>query len=130
MGGNSLSWGRERGFGDDDGALGVIGTGRIAQTVAAELTDVDEGVVVAVDSRTRDAADAHGRRFGVVGCSEGYAALGEDSEVDRVDVATPRPFHHDHPPLAPSRGKPVVGETTFTMTVAEARAVVALVVSF
>ncbi len=103
---------------------GVVGTGRIAQTFASDLAPLAEGEVVAVGSRSAEAAEAFARRFGVARHHASYEALCEDPGVDCVYVATPHPFHHANALLALSRGKPVLVEKAFTMTAGEARDVV------
>ncbi len=104
---------------------GVVGTGRIAQTFASDLAPLAEGEVVAVGSRTAEAAEAFAARFSLARAHASYEALCEDPGVDCVYVATPHPFHRDHALLALSRGKPVLVEKAFTMTAGEARDVVA-----
>ena len=44
---------------------GIIGTGGIAQTFAADLEHTDSGTVAAVGSRRQETADAFSERFGV-----------------------------------------------------------------
>lgn len=104
---------------------GVVGTGRIAQTFASDLAPLAEGEVVAVGSRTAEAAESFAARFSLARAHASYEALCEDPGVDCVYVATPHPFHRDHALLALSRGKPVLVEKAFTMTAGEARDVVA-----
>ena len=104
---------------------GLIGTGGIAATFAADLEMTDSGVVVAVGSRRIDSADRFGDRFGVPNRHASYEALVADPEVDVVYVATPHPFHHANAQLALGAGKPVLVEKAFTMNAAEARDLVA-----
>ena len=104
---------------------GLIGTGGIAATFAADLELTDSGVVAAVGSRRMDSADRFGDRFGVPNRHASYEALVADPEVDVVYVATPHPFHHANAQLALSAGKPVLVEKAFTMNAAEARDLVA-----
>jgi predicted dehydrogenase len=104
---------------------GLIGTGGIAATFAADLELTDSGVAVAVGSRQMDSADRFGDRFGVPNRHASYEALVADPEVDVVYVATPHPFHHANAQLALSAGKPVLVEKAFTMNAAEARDLVA-----
>lgn len=100
---------------------GVIGTGGIARTFARDLRFIDDGVVVAVGSRTRAAAENYGAEFGVTRCYASYEGVAADPEVDAVYVATPHPLHHDNAMLALEHGKPVLVEKAFTMNGAEAR---------
>jgi len=104
---------------------GVIGTGGIAATFAADLELTDSGVVVAVGSRRMDAADRFGERFGVPNRHASYEELVVDPDVDVVYVATPHPSHYANAQLALRAGKPVLVEKAFTMNAEEARDLVA-----
>ena len=99
---------------------GIIGTGRIAQTFASDLTLIDDGVVAAVGSRSRASAEAFGDAFGVARRYDSYEALVNDPQIDAVYVATPHPMHHANAVLALDAGKAVLVEKAFTMTVDEA----------
>ena len=105
---------------------GVIGTGGIASTFAADLALSDAGEVVAVGSRTAASARRFAERFGVARAHDSYEALVADDAVDCVYVATPHPLHHANARLALEHDKPVLVEKAFTMTVDEARDLVAL----
>jgi len=104
---------------------GLIGTGGIAATFAADLELTDAGVVVAVGSRRIDSADRFGDRFGVPNRHASYEELVVDPDVDVVYVATPHPSHHANAQLALRAGKPVLVEKAFTMNAEEARDLVA-----
>jgi predicted dehydrogenase len=103
---------------------GVIGTGGIARGFAEDLELTDSGRVVAVGSRTREAADRFADRLGVPNRHASHAELVADPEVDAVYVATPHPAHHPAALLALRAGKPTLVEKPFTMTAAEARELV------
>jgi predicted dehydrogenase len=104
---------------------GVIGTGLISQTFAADLELTDSGSVVAVGSRRQATADEFGERFGVPNRHDSYEALVADPDVDVVYVGTPHPMHHPDALLALRAGKPVLVEKPFTMNAAEAEELVA-----
>jgi len=104
---------------------GLIGTGGIAATFAADLELTDSGVVAAVGSRRMDSADRFGDRFGVPNRHASYEELVVDPDVDVVYVATPHPSHHANAQLALRAGKPVLVEKAFTMNAEEARDLVA-----
>jgi predicted dehydrogenase len=103
---------------------GIIGTGRIAHTFASDLRLINEGVVVAVGSRSQGSANAFGDEFDVANRHGSYESLVGDPEVDVVYVATPHPMHFDNAMLALEHGKPVLVEKAFTMNGAEARELV------
>jgi predicted dehydrogenase len=105
---------------------GILGTGRIARTFAADLDLIEEGIVAAVGSRSMATADAFADRFGVDRRYASYAELVADPEVDAVYVSTPHPFHHANARLALEAGKPVLVEKAFTMNADEARDLVGL----
>jgi predicted dehydrogenase len=103
---------------------GILGTGGIARTFAADLALTDSGTVVAVGSRST--ADSFADEFGIPNRHGSYESLVSDPDVDVVYVATPHPMHHDNAVLALRAGKPVLVEKPFTMNAAEARDVVAV----
>ena len=105
---------------------GLIGTGGIAATFAADLALSGAGVVAAVGSREAATATRFAERFGVPRAHGSYEGLVGDETVDCVYVATPHPLHHANARLALEHGKPVLVEKAFTMTADEARDLVAL----
>jgi predicted dehydrogenase len=105
---------------------GVIGTGGIAATFAADLELTDSGRVVAVGSRRMDTAERFAERFEVPNRHASVEALVADPEVDVVYVATPHPLHHAQARQALRAGKPVLVEKAFTMNAAQARDLVAI----
>jgi predicted dehydrogenase len=104
---------------------GLIGTGGIAETFAADLAFTDSGRAVAVGSRHLDSANRFADRFGIPNRHASYEALVADPAVDVVYVATPHPMHHGNALLALHAGKPVLVEKAFTMNAAEAEDLVA-----
>jgi predicted dehydrogenase len=105
---------------------GVVGTGGIARAFTADLALTDSGTVVAVGSRTQQAADRFADEYDVPHRHDSYAALVEDPDVDAVYVATPHPMHAPAARLALEAGKPTLVEKPFTMSAAEARELVDL----
>jgi predicted dehydrogenase len=104
---------------------GVIGTGGIARAFAADLRLTASGTVVAVGSRTREAAARFASELGISQAHGSYEALVADPAVEVVYVATPHPWHHPNALLALEAGKPVLVEKPFTMNAPEARELVA-----
>ena len=103
---------------------GLIGTGGIAETFAADLRFTDSGRVAAVGSRRMDTADRFADRFDIPNRHPSYEELVADPAVDVVYVATPHPLHHGGALLALRAGKPVLVEKPFTMNAAEAQELV------
>ena len=104
---------------------GLIGTGGIAHSFAADLTFTESGVPVAVGSRRLETATEFADRYDIPNRHASYEALVEDPDVDAVYVATPHPLHHADGLLALRAGKPVLVEKPFTMNAAEAEDLVA-----
>jgi predicted dehydrogenase len=104
---------------------GLIGTGGIAETFAADLSFTESGRVTAVGSRTLDSANRFADRFDIPNRHASYEALVADPDVDVVYVATPHPMHHPNTLLTLQAGKPALVEKAFTMTAAEAKDLVA-----
>jgi predicted dehydrogenase len=105
---------------------GLIGTGGIAQTFAADLMFTDSGRVAAVGSRRMHSANRFADEFEIPNRHASYEALVADPEVDVVYVATPHPMHHANALLALRACKPVLVEKAFTMNAAEAEELVAV----
>ena len=100
---------------------GILGTGGIAGTFAADLRLTGSGVAVAVGSRSQGSADRFADKFGIARRHASYESLTADPDVDVVYVATPHPMHRDNALLALRAGKHVLVEKPFTMNAAEAR---------
>lgn len=105
---------------------GILGTGAIAAAFAHDLQQVADAELVAVGSRTHEAAQRFAGRFDVARAHASYQALVDDAEVDVVYVATPQSIHAECMRLAIAAGKAVLCEKPFTLTGAEAREVVEL----
>src|SRR5712664_4361393 len=100
---------------------GLIGTGGIAETFAADLMFTDSGRPVAVGSRHMNSANRFADEFDIPNRHASYEALVTDPDVDVVYVATPHPMHHANTLLALEAGKPVLVEKAFTMNAVQAR---------
>jgi len=100
---------------------GIIATGGIARSFAADLALLPDAQLAAVGSRSQASADAFASEFGVPRGYPSYAALAADPDVDAVYVATPHPGHHDAAMLAIEAGKAVLVEKPFTMNAADAQ---------
>jgi predicted dehydrogenase len=105
---------------------GLIGTGGIAETFAADLMFTDSGRAAAVGSRHLESANRFADEFSIPNRHASYEALVADPDVDVVYVATPHSMHHANALLALRAGKPVLVEKAFTMNAAEAQELVAV----
>lgn len=101
---------------------GVLGAGWIAERFVAALQRHTRQQVVAVGSRSLDAATAFAHRFGVDRAHDGYASLVADPDVDVVYVATPHHLHAAHAALALLAGKHVLVEKPLALNAGEAQA--------
>jgi predicted dehydrogenase len=110
----------------DEIRWGVVGPGRIADSVLPDFAEVDGARVVAVASRSADRARAFADRHGIERAHGSYAAILEDPGVDVLYVATPHPQHHAVALAALRAGKALLVEKAFTATLPGAREVVDL----
>jgi predicted dehydrogenase len=103
---------------------GIAATGSIAASMCEALQTLPDADVVAVGSRTQDAADTFAERFGIPHAHGGYDALWADDDVDIVYVASPHSHHHAMTIAALDAGKHVVCEKAFAVNAAQAREMV------
>jgi predicted dehydrogenase len=107
---------------------GILGTGGIARAFATDLAGLPDARLVAVGSRTIDAARAFAAAFEPsfpgVRAHDSWADLVGDDQVDAVYVATPHPWHAEGALLAIAAGRHVLVEKPFTMDADQARQVV------
>lgn len=104
---------------------GILGTGQIAGAFAKGLTALGDARLVAVGSRTAEAAEAFGQRYGALRRHASYADLAADSEVDAIYIATPHPLHHPNTLLCLEAGKAVLCEKPFAINATQAAAMIA-----
>lgn len=104
---------------------GILGTGAIANTFATALASLDDAVLQAVGSRSRESADRFADGHGIPNRHGTYEALAADPEVDVVYIATLNSLHHDNAILCIEHGKAVLCEKPFTINRAQAEAVFA-----
>src|ERR1700741_3463232 len=102
---------------------GILGTGRMASTIAAELASLrPQGIeLVAVASRSAGRARASPARYGVGPSCADYSSLVTDPDVDLVYIATPHALHHQNMLACIRAGKSVLCEKPFTINAGEAR---------
>src|SRR6478672_5909960 len=103
---------------------GILGTGRIARIFAEGLAASQTGALVAVGSRTQEAADAFGDAFGVPRRYGSYEELLADAAVQAVYIATPHPMHAEWAIKAAEAGKHILCEKPLALNHAEAMAVI------
>ncbi|GAB1694749.1 Gfo/Idh/MocA family protein [Krasilnikovia sp. M28-CT-15] len=94
---------------------GILGTGAIAATFAADLPLVPGAELAAVGSRRADTATAFARRHGFARAHGSWAELAADEHVDVVYVATPHATHHVAALTCLAGGKAVLCEKPMTL---------------
>ena len=99
---------------------GILGTGGIAATFAADLPLVPGAELAAVGSRTTAAATAFAERHGFARAHGSWAELAADPEVDVIYVATPHAQHHPAVLACLAGGKAVLCEKPMTLDLAAA----------
>lgn len=99
---------------------GILGTGSIAAQFARGLAELNDASLVAVGSRTADAAAAFAQTFGVARSHASYAALANDPDVDVIYIATPHSLHKENTLLCLEAGKAVLCEKPFAINAQEA----------
>jgi predicted dehydrogenase len=104
---------------------GILATGNIAHSFAADLRKVPGARIVAVGSRREESARAFAEEYG--GLPHGsYEALVADPDVEVVYVASPHALHLEHARLALEAGKHVLCEKPLTLSTADAEEMVRL----
>lgn len=105
-------------------AWGILGTGAIAGSFAQGLTTSTTGTLVAVGSRSQEAANAFGDQWNVPYRYGNYEALLADTRVEAVYIATPHPWHVEWAVKAADAGKHILCEKPIALNYAEALTIV------
>jgi predicted dehydrogenase len=105
---------------------GIVGTGGISRTTVGDLHLTENVDLVAVASRTPEAAERFAAAHEVPRWHGSYDALFADDDVDVVYIGTPIGTHFDVARDALLAGKHVLLEKAFTTTADEARSLAAL----
>ena len=106
--------------------IGILGTGSIARTMAAEFTKVPAFRCEAVCSRQQATGEALAQQFGIPKVYTDYDAMLADPDIELVYIATPNSLHYGQTKAALLAGKNVLCEKPFVPTVAEADELIAL----
>lgn len=104
---------------------GILGAGKIAATVAADIAATPGNLLQAVGARDGARAAAFAEAHGVGRSYGSYVELLADPDVDVVYIATTHGQHHEQALMALEAGKPILVEKAFTLNAAQAREVVA-----
>lgn len=104
---------------------GLIATGGIARKFAEQLPASRTSELVAVGSRTREAAEKFAADFGGVRAHGSYDALLADPEVQAVYISPPHPAHLEWVERAAAAGKHILCEKPLTLRLADTRRAIA-----
>ncbi len=97
---------------------GILATGHIATKFVEDLRLLPDAEVVAVGSRSPEAARLFADRHGIPHAYGSWADLAADSGVDVVYVATPHAAHHEAAMTCLTAGRAVLCEKPFTLDLA------------
>jgi predicted dehydrogenase len=106
---------------------GILSTGKIAAVFARGVAGSRHGVVVAVGSRTAEAARQFAGEHGIEAAHAhgSYEALLADEAVDAVYIATPHPQHIEWALKAAAAGKAILCEKPVALNRADAAQMIA-----
>jgi D-xylose 1-dehydrogenase (NADP+, D-xylono-1,5-lactone-forming) len=74
---------------------GIVGTGNIARQFAEGVAASRRGLIVAVASRSADAARTFAQTYHIPRSHAGYDAILNDREVDAIYLSLPNSMHHE-----------------------------------
>ena len=106
--------------------IGILGTGSIARTMAAEFAKVPAFHCAAVCSRQKATGEALAQSFGIPKVYTDLDAMLADPDIELVYIATPNSLHYGQAKAALLAGKNVLCEKPFVPTVAEADELIGL----
>ncbi len=99
---------------------GIMGTGKIAETFAKGVAGSQTGALVAVGSRTQEAADRFGTQYDIPRRHPSYEALIADPEVEAIYLSMPNHIHAEWTIKCAEAGKHILCEKPLTVNHAEA----------
>lgn len=105
---------------------GILATGGIAATFVRDLAYLPDAEVVAVGSRTEEAATAFAETHGIPRAYGTWQELADDPDVDAVYVATPHSAHVAATSLILEAGKAALTEKPIALDLAGATTLVEL----
>jgi predicted dehydrogenase len=104
---------------------GIAGTGTIAASFVNDFTNLDEGEIAAVGSRTADGAAAFAVEHGIDRSHGTYEDLAADPDLDAIYVAGIQPVHAAQTEMFLDAGKHVLVEKPMALNVAQVDAMIA-----
>jgi predicted dehydrogenase len=100
---------------------GILSTGGIAASFVKDLRLLPDAEVLAVGSRTPEAAALFAQRHAIPRAYGSWAELAADRDVDVIYVATPHSAHYAATAICLEAGKAVLCEKPFTLDLATTR---------
>jgi predicted dehydrogenase len=94
---------------------GILATGGIASTFVEDLKLQPDAEVLAVGSRSKEAAEAFAGRYDIPRAYGSWADLAADGDVDVVYVATPHSAHYAATRICLEAGRAVLCEKPMTL---------------
>jgi predicted dehydrogenase len=106
---------------------GIIATGKIAHSFAADIAVTPGATLAAVGSRRLASAQEFASRYGDerTRAYDSYEKVAQDPDVDVIYVATPHTFHPDNVRTCFEAGKAVLCEKALALNAADAETLVA-----
>lgn len=104
----------------------IFGPGKIAQSMAAAVTPLEEVERYAVASRDFKRAQDFASEWGFEKAYGSYEEMLADPEVELIYVATPHSHHYEHAKMCLNAGKHVLLEKAFTVNAKQAEELIAL----
>lgn len=103
--------------------IGIIGAGRIVNTVIHALKALPQINCYAIASRDLNRAQEYAWKYGIEKAYGSYEEMLQDPNVELVYIATPHSHHYEHMMMCIEHGKAIVCEKAFTMNADQARKV-------
>ena len=103
--------------------IGIIGAGRIVNTVIHALHAIPEIHCYAIASRDYGRACEYAEKYGIEKAFGSYEEMLQDPYLDFVYIATPHSHHFEQMMMCIEHGKHIVCEKAFTMNAQQARIV-------
>lgn len=106
--------------------IGILGTGKIAATMADTIEKMKGVRLYAVASREKVKADIFAGKHGCKKTYGSYEELAADKKIDLIYIATPHSEHFANAKMCIESGKPVLCEKAFTANAAQAKELIRL----
>ncbi len=104
--------------------FGIMGTGRIAQTMAGAIMHTAQTELYAVGSRNLKSAKKFADTYNIPHAYASYEDLCNDTDVDIIYIATPHGRHYEDVMTALTHNKHVLCEKAFTLNSLQAKTLV------